>query len=80
MDRSAASNVIISVIGFKLKGIEIEVTEPNGEVKILKGGIRSTVCAVESQPIIHKQGSMQWFTNFNQRLLDKVRDHKYNNL
>jgi hypothetical protein len=80
MNRDASSNVITSVIGFKLKGIEITVVEPNGEVKVLKGGTRSTVCAVEPQPIIHKQSGNKWFTNFNQRLLDKIRDHKYNNL
>lgn len=79
MDRGA-SNVITSVIGFRLKGIEIKVVEPNGEVKVLKGGIRSTVCDCEPQPIVHKQSGTKWFTNFNQQLLDKIRDHKNNNL
>lgn len=73
-------NVISSVIGFKLKGIEIKVVEPGGELKTLKSGIRSTLCHCEPQPIMHKQGGTKWFTNFNQQLLDKIRDHKNNNL
>jgi hypothetical protein len=73
-------NVITSVIGFKLKGIVTEVVEPNGEVKLLKGGIRSTVCAVEPEPIVHKECDTKWFTNFNQHLLTKVRDYQKINL
>jgi hypothetical protein len=43
-------------------------------------GIMSTVCACAPEPIKHKETNTKWFTTFNQRLLDKIRDHKYNNL
>jgi hypothetical protein len=80
MNRDASSNVITSVIGFNLKDTVTEVIDENGEVKLLKGGIRSTVSEHEPQPIMHKECNTKWFTTFNQRLLDKIRDHKYNNL
>jgi len=72
-------NLMTSVIGFKLKGIVTEVKEPNGEIKLLKGGIKSTVCACEPEPIKHKECNTKWFTTFNQQLLDKIRDHQLMN-
>ncbi len=75
MNRSAF-NLITSVIGFNLKGIVTEVVDSNGEVRQLKGGIRSTVCECEPEPITHKECDVKWFTSFNQALLDKIRDHQ----
>jgi hypothetical protein len=69
-------NLITSVIGFNLKDTVTEVIEPNGEIKLLKGGIRSTVCECEPEPITHKECDVKWFTSFNQALLDKIRDHQ----
>ena len=68
-------NVITSVIGFNLKDTVIEVVEENGEVKLLKGGIKSTVSEYEPQPIIHKECNTRWFTTFNHDLLNKIKDH-----
>jgi hypothetical protein len=75
----SSRDLITSVIGFKLKGITTEVKEPNGEIKLLKGGIRSTVCACKPEPIKHKETNIKWFTTFNQQLLDKIRDHQLMN-
>jgi hypothetical protein len=74
-----SKDLITNVIGFKLKGITTEVKEPNGEIKLLKGGIRSTVCACKPEPIKHKETNTKWFTTFNQQLLDKIRDHQLMN-
>jgi hypothetical protein len=76
MSRLKSYNLITSVIGFNLKNTVTEVIDENGEVKLLKGGIRSTVSEHEPQPIVHKECNIKWFTTFNQALLDKIRDHQ----
>lgn len=72
-------NTITNVIGFNLKNTITEVVGEDGKIKHLKGGIRSTITAVIPQPIIHKECDLKWFTNFNQPLLDKIKDYHKNN-
>jgi len=72
------SNVITTVIGFNLKDTVTEVLESDGSVKLLKGGVKRIVCEGVPQPIRSKECNPKWFTNFNQQLLDKIRD--YHNL
>ncbi len=72
-------NTITNVIGFNLKNTVTKVVETDGTIKLLKGGVRSTVSAVKPQPIVHKECNPKWFTNFNQTLLDKIKDYHKNN-
>jgi hypothetical protein len=79
--------LIDSVIGFTLKGITTEITEADGSVRKYTGGIRSTYVHIndlidsgEPERILPKECNPKWFTNFNQALLDKIRDyHNTNN-
>ena len=80
MSRLNSYNLITSVIGYKLKDTVTQVTEPDGQIKLLKGGIMTTVCECEPEPIVHKECNIKWFTTFNQPLLDKIRDHQKINL
>ena len=72
-------NTITNVIGFNLKDTITEVITQDGTIKHLKGGIKSTVSVGIPQPIIHKECNPKWFTNFNQSLLDKIKDYHKNN-
>jgi hypothetical protein len=69
-----------SVIGFKHKKTPIKVVETNGTIRNYVGGVRSTYCCGEVNQIIPKECNPKWFTNFNQALLDKIRDYNKNNL
>ena len=69
-----------SVIGFKHMDSETQVIESDGTVRMYKGGIRSTYCCDEQKQIVPKECNPKWFTNFNQALLDKIRDYHKNNL
>ena len=76
---SGKLNTITSVIGFNLKNTITKVIESDGTIRLLKGGIRSTECVFTPQPIVHKECNPKWFTNFNQALLDKIKDYHKNN-
>lgn len=69
-----------SVIGFEHKNTPIKVVETNGTIRNYVGGVRSTYCCGERKQIIPKECNPKWFTNFNQALLDKIRDYHKNNL
>ena len=72
--------LIDSVTGFKLKGIITEIIEADGSVRKYTGGIQSTYCCPDKEQIQPKECNPRWFTNFNQALLDKIRDYHKNNL
>ena len=72
-------NIITNVIGFKLKDTITTIINPDGTIKMLKGGVRSTVRPINVEPISHKECNKKWFTNFNQDLLDKIVDYHKNN-
>jgi hypothetical protein len=72
-------NIITNVVGFNLKDTIIEVVEKDGSLKHLKGGISSTIHVSSPQMIEHKECNPNWFTNFNQSLLDKIKDYHKNN-
>jgi hypothetical protein len=76
MNVRCSYNLITSVVGFKSKDTAIEVIDGNGDVRLFRGGIKSTFCACDPEPIVNKECDTKWFTNFNQRLLDKIRDYK----
>ena len=68
-----------SVIGFEHKDVETEIIDSDGSVRKYRGGIRSTYIPSEVKPITHKECNQKWFTNFNEALLNKIRDyHKHN--
>jgi hypothetical protein len=69
-----------SVIGFEHMDSETQIVESDGTVRMYKGGVRSTYCCGERKQIISKECNPKWFTNFNQALLDKIRDYHKNNL
>jgi hypothetical protein len=69
-----------SVIGFKHKNTPTKIVEANGTIRNYVGGIRSTYSCGEVRQIEHKECDKKWFTNFNQVLLDKIRDYHKNNL
>jgi hypothetical protein len=69
-----------SVIGFEHMDSETQVVESDGTVRMYKGGVRSTYCCGERKQITPKECNPKWFTNFNQALLDKIRDYHKNNL
>lgn len=71
---------IKTVMGFNLKDTVTETVDENGEVKLLRGGVKSTVCEVTPEPILHKECDPKWFTTFNQALLDKIKDYHKNNM
>jgi len=52
------------------------IVTPEGTV--LRGGYK-TCLPLEHRPIKNCGVQKEWFTNFNQGLLDKVLDHKRNN-
>ena len=79
MSRSSF-NVFESVIGFEHKDVATQIVEVDGTIRHYKGGIRSTCCAFETRQITSKECNPKWFTNFNQSLLDKIRDYHRNNL
>lgn len=68
-----------SVIGFKHRNTPIKIIESDGTIKMYNGGIRSTYSFGETKQIQHKECNPKWFTNFNQPLLDKIRDYHKNN-
>ena len=69
-----------SVIGFKHKNVATQIVESNGTIRNYVGGIRSTYCCGEREQITSKECNPKWFTNFNQALLDKIKDYHKNNL
>jgi hypothetical protein len=79
MSRSSF-NVFESVIGFEHKDVATVIVEDDGTIRHYKGGIRSTCTACETKQISPKECNPKWFTNFNQALLDKIRDYHKNNL
>jgi hypothetical protein len=71
--------LIESVIGFKHRDIPIQIMENDGTTRQYIGGIRSTYCCGDVNRIIPKECNPKWFTNFNQKLLDKIKDYHKNN-
>jgi hypothetical protein len=72
--------LIKSVVGFEHKDVPTEIVEADGTVRLYKGGIRSTYVPDVVEHILSKECNPRWFTNFNQALLDKLRDYHKNNL
>jgi hypothetical protein len=72
--------LIKSVLGFEHKDAPTEIVESDGTVRLYKGGIRSTCKPLVVEHIVTKECNPKWFTNFNQALLDKLRDYHKNNL
>jgi hypothetical protein len=68
-----------SVMGFKHKDVATEIIEADGSIRHYKGGIRSTYKSGELAHITPKECNPKWFTNFNQALLDKIKDYHRNN-
>ena len=69
-------DVIDSVLGFDLKA---EIFDNEGN--LVRTGIKST-CHPETKElpsIGNNYGNVRWFTNFNESLLNKVRDYKRHN-
>ena len=58
----------------------IEIVEPDGTIRQYKGGVRCTCVPDVVEHILSKECNPKWFTNFNQALLDKLRDYHKNNL
>lgn len=69
-----------SVIGFKHKNTITKIIESDGTIRNYTGGIRSTYLYDKVEQIAHKECNPKWFTNFNQVLLDKIKDYHKNNL
>ncbi len=73
-------NLITSVIGFKLKGFKTLVLNDDNTQTTLVGGIRSSVYPNEICQPLHKEVNKKWFTNYNQKLVDKIKDYHNNNI
>lgn len=71
--------LIKSVIGFEHKDVATEIVEVDGTIRLYKGGIRSTYKPKDVEYVITRECNTKWFTNFNQSLLDKIRDYHKNN-
>lgn len=71
--------VFESVMGFEHKDVATEIIESDGTVRHYKGGIRSTYSVGDTKQVTPKECNPKWFTNFNQALLDKIRDYHRNN-
>ena len=65
--------MITNVLGFDF---DLELTDRGGE--LVKTGIQSTCIpnTNELPSIGNNYGNVRWFTNFNESLLNKVRDYK----
>jgi hypothetical protein len=72
--------LIKSVIGFDFKDVPTEIVESDGTVRLYKGGIRSTCKPQDVEHVITRECNTKWFTNFNQSLLDKIKDYHKNNI
>lgn len=68
-------NVIDSVLGFNLK---TEIFDNEGNP--LKTGARVVTTTTTDAPNVGtKIGGERWFTNFNEQLLNKIRDYRRRN-
>ena len=66
-----------SVIGFEHKNEPTKIKNDDGEYAIeYVGGIKSTIIPDIVEPIKHKECDPRWFTNFNHKLLNKIKDYK----
>jgi len=71
--------IISSVLGFDLS---MELLLPE-EGKILRGGVRSSVYPTSDEGRVNigkDSDKTKWFTNYNQSLLDKIRDYQNRNV
>lgn len=71
--------LIKTVIGFRLKNTITLIPQEDGSVKEYVGGIKSTYTpeeALDLNSIKTKHCDTKWFTNFNQKLLDKIRNYQ----
>ena len=66
-------NIIHSVLGFNK---DIEIKDQNGEV--IRTGARTTYPTVKLGKIQYKIPNTNFFTHYNQGLLDKIRDFRRN--
>lgn len=69
--------LIDSVIGFNLKGVKTIVPTENGD-RVLVGKTKNTwypdiLGTLKSNNVLY---DTKWFTNFNENLLNKIRDYK----
>lgn len=71
----AVTDIIDSVIGFNLK---VEIVGQDG--KPLSTGVKTTWPEEWATQMNVRQSEPRFFTNFNQALLEKVRDFKSRNL
>lgn len=74
--------VIDSVLGFDLS-MELLVPDKNGEYQVFKGGVKKTILPadIENRVQIGKNlPCRSFFTNFNEGLLQKIRDYQRRNL
>jgi hypothetical protein len=68
--------MITNVLGFDY---DLELTDRRGE--LVRTGIQST-CNPETDEVPNignNYGNVRWFTNFNESLLNQVRDYKKQN-
>lgn len=73
---------IDSVLGFDLS-MELLVPEEDGNYRVFTGGIRSTVTPDNIENRVHIGKNIpckSFFTNFNEGLLQKIRDYQRRNL
>lgn len=74
--------VIDSVLGFDLS-MELLVPQEDGEYKVFTGGISKTLIPDNIENRVHIGKNIpcrSFFTNFNEGLLQKIRDYQRRNL
>ena len=80
-DRRSVSDVITSVLGFNFT-CNLQVKDENGNQKILTGGVKSSVypTSIEGRVEIGKSHlNTGFFTNYNAKLLEKIKDYQKRN-
>lgn len=79
--RRGVSDVITSVLGFNFT-CNLQVKDENGNVKVLTGGVKSSVhpASIEGRVEIGKSHlNTSFFTNFDSKLLEKIKDYQKRN-
>ncbi len=80
MAYSRVNNVINSVLGFNLKA-EIKYTDDNGVDRPITVGVRSLPYVGKEKAVIGTSlMSASFFTNYNEKLLRKIRDYQRQNV
>jgi len=79
MAYSRVNNVITSVLGFNFKA-EVKFTDENGVEKPISIGVRSMPYTGKEKAIVGTSlMSTSFFTNYNEKLLNKIRDYQRQN-